>query len=429
MRRLRPGAFIRRAGLLTGGAALGQAILLAISPVLTRLYTPEAFGIAATYASVLGLVAIVATLRFELAIPLPSDDRTARDLVALSVGASLVLSVALALAWAIVLATRTGAQDFVDQLTAVVWLLPLSTLAVSTYQALNYWAIRRQAYASIARTRVDQALATVFVQLGFGLLSPGALGLILGHVAGQSAGIGTLFRTTFGDASALIAGLSWRGLLHAAGRYRRFALVNVPSGLANALAFALPVILLTTYHGPQVAGWFALAERAIATPLGLITRSAGQVFYADAARLARDDPAALRSSFLRLSVGLAAFAVLPIAIILVAGPWLVTTVFGSDWRPSGTMAQYLALLYFGQVIVNPVAPTLLVLERHGAVLVNDVVRSALVFAAFSIPFRAGASADSSIATYSAVMLATYAATWLMTLFFIGKRIDRRGLRA
>jgi O-antigen/teichoic acid export membrane protein len=50
---------------------LGQAITVLVSPILTRLYTPEDFGVFGVYASILGIVTVVASLRYEYALPLP----------------------------------------------------------------------------------------------------------------------------------------------------------------------------------------------------------------------------------------------------------------------------------------------------------------------------------------------------------------------
>ena len=39
------GQFARSVGILAGGTALGQAITVLAAPVLTRLFTPDDFGV------------------------------------------------------------------------------------------------------------------------------------------------------------------------------------------------------------------------------------------------------------------------------------------------------------------------------------------------------------------------------------------------
>ena len=59
---------------LTGGAVFAQALGLLITPILSRLFAPEAFGTAAIFGSLLQVCTVVVCLRYELAIMLPEKD-------------------------------------------------------------------------------------------------------------------------------------------------------------------------------------------------------------------------------------------------------------------------------------------------------------------------------------------------------------------
>ena len=86
------GSFAAHVLTLMTGATIAQAIPIAIAPILTRLYTPSDFGVFALFSSLVSLAAIIATGRYELAIMLPEDDQDAINLMALSVGISLLVS-------------------------------------------------------------------------------------------------------------------------------------------------------------------------------------------------------------------------------------------------------------------------------------------------------------------------------------------------
>ena len=65
------------------------------------MYAPADFGVLAAFSSILSVFSIIATLRFEDAIPIPEDDETAFGLaklsllVAISLGAAAGLGVGL----------------------------------------------------------------------------------------------------------------------------------------------------------------------------------------------------------------------------------------------------------------------------------------------------------------------------------------------
>ena len=66
------------------GTGLAQAIPIAISPILTRLYTPEEFGIFALYIAITAILTILVTGRYELAIMLPKEDEDAVNILSIS---------------------------------------------------------------------------------------------------------------------------------------------------------------------------------------------------------------------------------------------------------------------------------------------------------------------------------------------------------
>jgi O-antigen/teichoic acid export membrane protein len=68
------GGFARSVSILVGGTALAQAIAVAASPVLTRIYRPSDFGALQVFISLTGFVMVIAAGRYEFALLLPEDE-------------------------------------------------------------------------------------------------------------------------------------------------------------------------------------------------------------------------------------------------------------------------------------------------------------------------------------------------------------------
>src|SRR6478752_7286707 len=113
---------------LVTGTTLAQAIPIAISPILTRLYTPEDFGVFAIYFSASTVLAVFATGKYEMAITLPEDREQSRHLVQLSVLIAAILSLFLlvvVLLFKDIIRTGIGLeQDY------ILYLLPISTFLI-----------------------------------------------------------------------------------------------------------------------------------------------------------------------------------------------------------------------------------------------------------------------------------------------------------
>ena len=67
---------------LVTGTTIAQSIPIAISPILTRIYTPEDFGVLALFISITTILGTIANGRYELAIVLPKRDNNALELTA-----------------------------------------------------------------------------------------------------------------------------------------------------------------------------------------------------------------------------------------------------------------------------------------------------------------------------------------------------------
>ena len=81
IRKLKKGGFLMNVLTLMTGTALAQILLIAISPILTRLYTPAEFGTFALFTSLTSAIAVVAAGRYELAVILPRRHTDAFNLM------------------------------------------------------------------------------------------------------------------------------------------------------------------------------------------------------------------------------------------------------------------------------------------------------------------------------------------------------------
>lgn len=407
-RRLPKGNFIKSVGVLVGGNAVGQGVVILASPLIARLYTPNEFGTLAVYASILAVLAAIAGLRYELAIPLPKDEQQAAQILTLSFLA-LFATTGLSALLIGLLANQIVNWTNTPELKPYIWLLPAGMLAIGSYQNLNYWGIRKKAFKQIARTKVNQGVSGVVAQLGFGLAQLGPLGLILGQIVGQSAGILTLGRQLERQD---LKQVTRAGIMTALRRYKNFPLFSAPTGLMNALGRTVPSLLLASLYSIEIAGYFLLANRMINVPVQLVGGSVATAYYSKATE-ARSEQARLTSLFWKVARYLAVFGVLVAVPLALFGRQLFGFVFGQDWATAGTYAAALTALLATRLVVNPLSSTLSVIERqqltplvHGIILLAS---AGSILAAHSL----GMSPTAAVLTYSIVTGFAY-----LTVLFI-----------
>jgi O-antigen/teichoic acid export membrane protein len=125
-------SFLRKLSILAGGTLLGQALVVLSSPLLTRFFTSEEFGVFAVFGALAGILGAVIALRFELAVLVATDDEDAAALVMVTIVAAAAMALL-----QVFLIWRLGgwfvAMVDTPVLAGWLWLLPPATFACRTY--------------------------------------------------------------------------------------------------------------------------------------------------------------------------------------------------------------------------------------------------------------------------------------------------------
>ena len=408
VRQLASSRLARGLGAMIAGGALGQGLVVAASPFLTRLYTPTDFGSFAVFTALVLTTSVVATLRLETAVVLPERDEDAAAIAWVALTAAAVASGIVALAGLALAPALTRALG-APALAALWGLIPLTMLLIATFQVLSGWILREQRYGALGLRNLAQGVGTAGVQLGLGATGVGALGLLLGQAAGYLTALGGL--------------TSRRGLLrqprpdlaamkHVLIRYRRFPLISSWSALLNTAGLQVPLLVISAVYGQVVVGLLGLTMRVLVAPLALLGRNVAQVFLGEVSAGTRTSGGSLERRLRSTSLALLAVGVVPTGVLVVSGPWLFGVVFGPQWVEAGEYGRLLAVGFLAQFVVSPISQTLLVLERQGTQLLWDVGRVALTVGAPLCAARLGADADVAIALLSGCLVVTYSVLYV-----------------
>jgi hypothetical protein len=84
--------FSRNVFTLVSGTAIAQFISIAASLIISRLYTPDDFGVFTIFISIASLISLLLAGRYELAINLPKSDNEGLNVLGLSIKLNLIIS-------------------------------------------------------------------------------------------------------------------------------------------------------------------------------------------------------------------------------------------------------------------------------------------------------------------------------------------------
>ena len=353
------------------GTGAAQLLVMALMPIMSRVYSTTEYGIFQVYASVVALVSAIATLRYDMAIMLPKEDSKARVLkstvtwIAFFTG---VLATAVCVLFAPWIAKLMNAPAIAPWLV----LVGLSTFTLGEIAALSYWLNRKNRYTDMGKNRVLQSGVTAVAQILLGLGKfLGVGGLVIGSLIGQVVSIFGLRRKTPDVREGPKPTRAERLALMR--RYRRMPLLNAPTALVDAVRLNGITLLIGAYS-LSVLGQFSMAWRMVEVPAALISSALAQVFFQ---RLAVAERGTMYRAAKQSIVRSAAFGILPFLTLYLISPWIFPFVFGEKWDMSGIYAQALIPWLFMNLITSPISTIFVVTERQHVMLIFSVLYAAV----------------------------------------------------
>jgi O-antigen/teichoic acid export membrane protein len=376
----KPDNFARSAITLMTGTVAAQAIPILVSPILTRLYGPEDFGVLALYMSVSSLIAVIATGRYELAIMLPKLTINALNLVVFSVAVALLVSLVATVA------IFFGQHQLLallknPQMATWLYLLPVTGFLRGSYQALSYWSTRHDNYKLVAFSRMSLNLGAAAINIGMGLYMAHSNGLVVGTVMGQWLGSSLLLLGIWPQLRRLPKIIRRKRTWWLARRYKNFPLINAPQAFVGIAKENAVNILISSHYSASILGMYYLTLRMMLMPVSIMGSSVAQVFFSKASKAynANQDISPLvRSLMLKLFL----LGVVPITILYFFATDIFKVVFGQQWAIAGAYASWFSPYVLCHFIGSPLGMVPLVVGKQKIALCWGILEGVLFVGVF-----------------------------------------------
>lgn len=335
---------------VAGGSIIAQGFTMAIMPVLSRLYTPDDFGVASAFASIMSVLIPLSSLRYFLAIALPKTQEYTGAVVNLSFMIQCTYFCIILVIF--ILFGNTLLVYFnMDIVSDYKMLIPFAVLGASIYEMLTQCAIRAKLFSIIARTKVSQSLSGGFTKVCLGWLGVRPLGLIVGTIIGQAGGITSV--TLALRKMKFFRRIKWFQIKRAALQYRNFPLYAMPTAIINTAGTQIIPLMVFSFYGATVAGYFSMAHQLMMIPSVFVGNAIGQVFLQRASVAKYDGRLGILSwntYKILLKIG-----IVPMVILAITAPFVFRFVLGSAWKEAGEYAKLLAPITMASFAFSPIS--------------------------------------------------------------------------
>jgi O-antigen/teichoic acid export membrane protein len=342
---------------LMSGTLIAQIVTLAFIPIITRLYTPSEFGLYSLFLSIVSVLGLISSWKYDQAIMLPKSDKDAQALLFLS----LIITFAMVFFVSLVLIIfHNFFINYFHGNTLLIWLIPIGITLLGTLQIFNAYSSRKQFYRQLATIKITnsftissvQSISKYFLQFN---------GLVFGKLIADTLSLLLLLRFHILKNTLQLKVVSKKRILVNAKKHNHFPKYQSFTVFLNATSQNLPVFLLASLYSPEIAGYYALTMRVLQVPSSMIGSSTRTVYYQKASKMYANGKN-IFNLYKKTTLALLKIFIIPFTIILFFGEDLFSFIFGNKWLTAGTISQILIFWTFIGFINSPSVMTYSILK-------------------------------------------------------------------
>jgi O-antigen/teichoic acid export membrane protein len=385
------------------GTVAAQVVGFIALPLLTRLFTPESFGLFQLFQAAMGLLLVTAAMRYEIALLRAAEGRELAATLVLCGLINVAVSLLVALGCAV---AASGPFDLSPQARKLLWWLPVGVLAGGALQTLGYLALRHKAFTLVASAKVAQALGTVAASIGIGLVAPVSTGLVIGDLLGRLASAAVIGTCRALVGAADLVRCTATDLASAARRFSEFPIVSVPGGLINAAGGTLTSLMMFAAFDAATAGQYGLVERSIILPMGMVAGAVSQVFTADLSACLRDGSKRALALYRGVIWRMFLLGLGPAVAVGLFAPPVFGWLFGPAWAQAGEFARIMSPLILVGLVTTSVNMAIMIAGYQKVQFAWEVLRLVTMLVAWLALTHFGVPACWAVAAHVLVIVLT-----------------------
>ncbi|MCS5348550.1 oligosaccharide flippase family protein [Staphylococcus aureus] len=345
--------FIGDSFLMILSSGIAQIILIVTTPIITRLYSPAEFGEFTIFSNIAMILIPIINARYDLLIVNAKNDRIANILSQISFLISLVIILILI---PVFIVSALLFPNFILDFTFIIIMLFLVSLTNIFTNYLN----KERKYKVLSLINVFRAASMSLLQIIFGFLAFGSLGLIVGFSLSYIAGL-TLGYRTFKKHFNIVKDKEEAKAIFIENKNQ--LVYSTPSILLNSLSFSVVVFFIGILYTNTEVGIYGMAIRVLGIPVTIISLGLSKIFM----QQANDyyiEYGNFRNLLLKFSSALIIVSILLYVPLYLFSEELVNILLGHSWVDAIIVIKIVIPLFVVRLIVSTVSLSVIVLQKQ-----------------------------------------------------------------
>jgi O-antigen/teichoic acid export membrane protein len=369
----RTDSFSQNLAFTFSGNVLAIIIGFAFTPILTRIYSPEVYGMFSLFIALGQNVGSIATLQFTRAFVIVEKEDSFRSLLFTTLALSFVFSVISGVL--LVLFGETVLEFFrVQSLAPFLMLVPIAIFLNAYNDIVRSWSIRLKAFKRGSYVRMSSTLASRISSVSIGFFSFGSvIGLMIGELVYKTIDSAFLVTKSMLKTLKFSDGLKLNSISNTFVLFKNYPLYVLPSVWIGGFATQLPVYFLVMGFNSEIVGHYSLANRMLSIPALIIVNSLAPVFLQRITEHYRTAKEEIANLIAKLVNRLLITTLIPFLLLILFSEWIFEFFLGEQWTMAGQLAFFLGIYYPFYILSGSLVSVFRVFERERLALIFNLV--------------------------------------------------------
>ncbi|WP_368863206.1 oligosaccharide flippase family protein [Staphylococcus hominis] len=345
--------FLSDSFLMILSSGISQLILIATTPLISRLYSPTEFGEFTIFSNIAMILIPIINARYDLLIINAENRHKANVLSQISFLISVLIVIFLVPI--VIIFSFIYPKYILDMIFIIITLLLVSFTNIFT----NYLN-RERDYKSLSFINILRSASMTVIQIVFGIIHFGSLGLIIGFSFSYILGIGIGYRT-FKKHFYIVK--NKQELKKDFLEYKNQLIYSTPSILLNSLSFSIVIFFLGILYSSKEVGVYGMAIRILGIPVTIISLGLSKIFM----QRANDYYLKIgnfRNLLLRFTGALIVLSIILYVPFYFLSGSLVNLILGKQWIETIIIMKITIPLFAIRLIVSTVSLAVVVIKKQ-----------------------------------------------------------------
>lgn len=346
---------------ITFGSVLAQIIVVLVSPITTRIYSPSQLGVYTLLISIVTLVLPVINLKLDTLIV------SNREEIDLSVYTSFLIGLLISIVTFFFTVFFLKNQEHRFLWSSIVFLVLFFSSANNIGIALSN---SEENYSLIGNFNFIKSLIQNVFLVVLGLMKLGITGMLFSQLLGCSSGTIKMYKSSSFKISRNNFPKVKEVICHIKSNLA-LIVYSAPAHFVNSLSYNILNFFITGLFGSSIFGFYSLAFRILGIPLTVVSQNFSKVFFKDAAdewETNHSFSEMLKKHTIILTIIAINFAIGAILF----GPSIFEFVFGPNWKVTGKFVQILAPMFAIRLVVSSLTPAFLIAGKQNMELLMQI---------------------------------------------------------